>query len=265
MTQKMSVLVMSCDAFEDVWQPFFTLFEKYWAECPFQKYFCTDIKPVQQKGFTPITVGKDFAWSYRFKYALEQLTTPYVLFLQDDFFLMKPADNLRIFRYLDILEKEQAAILRIFPTPAPNSPYKFYKDIGLVDKNVSYRVSCQATIWNREVLLELINETDNIWAFEIEGTKRSNEIEKPFLSVVVDEMGEPLEAGNYAYSYFCTAVFKGKWMRGAVELCRTEGIELDFSKRQVETLWQEKRRYIYDRTPKILQKYVWYLFFKILK
>jgi len=262
---KLSVLVMSCDAFEDVWQPFFTLFERYWADCPFPTYFCTDANPVNQKNFISITPGKNLAWSYRLKYALEQLKTPYVLFLQDDFFLLKPADTARILRYVEILEKEQAGLLRIFPTPPPNSPFKSYEDVGLIHKNVPYRVSCQAAIWDKEVLLQLINETENIWAFEIEGTKRANAIEKPFLSVFVDDKGQPLEIGNYAFTYFCTAVLKGKWMRGAIEVCKKENISLNLSKRPVETWWQENRRYIYDRTPVFLQKYMWFLLFRVLK
>lgn len=261
----LSILVMSCDAFEDVWQPFFTLFERYWADCPFPKYFCTDEKPVQQQGFIPIAIGKNLAWSYRLKHALQQIETPYVLFLQDDFFLMKQADTARIMRYVGILEQEQAGILRIFPTPPPDLAFKNYEDIGLIAKNVPYRVSCQAAIWDKEVLLQLINETENIWGFEIEGTKRANDIEKPFLSVFVDDKGTPLEIGNYAYTYFCTAVLKGKWMRGAIELCKKENIALDLSKRPVETWWQENRRYIYDRTPQFLQRYMWYLLFRILK
>lgn len=260
----LSILVMSCDAFEDVWQPFFILFDKYWKDCPYPKYFCTDIKPVNQLGFTPITVGQNLAWSYRLKKALEQIDTQYVLFLQDDFFLMKPADTARINKYLEIIKKEHAGLLRIFPTPPPTTSFKNYEDIGLVEKNTPYRVSCQAAIWDKEVLLELINDTENIWAFEIEGSKRANEIAKPFLSVYEDEMGVPLEAGNYAYTYFCTAVLKGKWMRGAVRLCRTEGISLDFTKRPIETWWQEKRRYILDIAPNPLKKYVHFLCFRVL-
>jgi hypothetical protein len=261
---KLSILVMSCDAFEDVWQPFFILFNKYWADCPFPKYFCTDSKSVFQRGFIPITVGDNLAWSYRLKKALEKIDTPYILFLQDDFFLMKAADTERIKKYLEIIHTEHAGLLRIFPTPPPNKPFKSYTDIGFIEKNVPYRVSCQAAIWDKEVLLELINETENIWAFEIEGSKRANEIDKPFLSVFVDKAGTPLEAGNYAYTYFCTAVLKGKWMRGAVRLCRNEGIELDFNKRKVETWWQEKRRYLLENSPESLKKYVHFLLFRVL-
>jgi hypothetical protein len=261
----LAVLVMSCDAFDDVWQPFFLLFQKYWADCPFPKYICTDAKPTKQEGFIDLTPGKNLAWSYRLKYALQQIPQRYVLFLQDDFFLIKNADNQRLIKYLQIIKQEQAGILRVFPIPAPDLPFKDYEDIGLVAKSVPYRVSCQAAIWDKEVLLQIINENENIWQFEIEGTKRSDEIEKPFLSVYEDKMGTPLEHGNYAYTYFCTAVLKGKWMRGAVKLCEQEGIVLDLERRRVETWWEENRRYLYDRTPKVLQKYMWFLLFRVLK
>jgi hypothetical protein len=261
----LAIIVMSCDAFEDVWQPFFTLFNRYWADCPFPKYFCTDAKPAQQDGFIDITPGKNLAWSYRLQYALRQIPQKYVLFLQDDFFLLKPANTQKIIQYLAIIQQENAGVLRIFPSPPPSESYKNYTTVGLLKPYTPYRVSCQAAIWDKDVLLELVNPTENIWAFETEGTQRSNALSQVFLSVYIDEAGEPLEKGDYAYTYFCTAVYKGKWMRGAVAMCEQEGIHIDLTKRPVETWWLEKRRYLYDHTPNPLQKYVWYLLFKVLK
>ncbi len=262
---ELAVLVMSCDAFADVWQPFFTLFRRYWADCPFPCYICTDTIPVSEKGFVSLTPGKNYTWSFRLRYALQQIPQRYVLFLQDDFFLLKAADNQRLLQYLEIIQKEQAGLLRVFPTPPPDVAFKSYQDIGLVNLNAPYRVSCQAAIWDKEVLLQIIDETETIWQFEIEGSKRSNAIAKPFLSVYEDENGTPLEYGNYAFTYFCTAVLKGKWMRGAVTLCKKEGISLNLSKRKVETLWEEKRRWLYEKTPVFLQKYIWFLLFRVLK
>lgn len=262
----LAIIVMSCDAFEDVWQAFFTLFDRYWADCPFPKYFCTDTKPAKQTGFIDITPGKNLAWSYRLQYALQEIPQKYVLFLQEEFLLLKPADSKRVIEYLALLQKENAATLRIFPSPAPQSSYKDYTNIGLIEPDAPYRVSCQAAIWDKEVLLsEVIKADENIWQFELEGSKRSKNISKPFLSLYIDEAGEPLENGNYPYTYFCTAISKGRWMRGAVAVCKKEGIQIDFTKRTVETWWIETRRYLYDHAPAPLQKYVWYLLFKVLK
>src|ERR1041384_5983428 len=90
-----AVLVMSCDAFEDVWHPFFVLFGRYWPDCPFPVYFCTETKPCKQPGITPLLPGK-LPWSARLRYAIDAIPQEYILFLQDDFFLIKKADSQRI-------------------------------------------------------------------------------------------------------------------------------------------------------------------------
>jgi hypothetical protein len=51
-------------------------------------------------------------------------------------------------------------------------------------------------------------------------------------------------------------VTKGKWMRGAVDLCRKENIEIDLSVRGVETGWEEIKRKFYLNLPMSLRK-VW--------
>jgi hypothetical protein len=33
-----SILVVSCDGYQDLWKPFFSCFLKYWPDCPFPVY-----------------------------------------------------------------------------------------------------------------------------------------------------------------------------------------------------------------------------------
>ena len=40
--QLCSVLVPSCDAYADLWIPFFALFWRYWSDCPFPVYLGTN-------------------------------------------------------------------------------------------------------------------------------------------------------------------------------------------------------------------------------
>ena len=79
-----AVLVMSCDAYEDIWCAFYTLFNKYW-KCPYKVYFGSETK--DNKNFT--TIKTQGSWTSRVRQTLEQLDTKYVIFLLDDFFLRK--------------------------------------------------------------------------------------------------------------------------------------------------------------------------------
>jgi len=97
----------------------------------------------------------------------------------------------------------------------------------------------------------------------LNGTRRSNAIDLPFLSVPVDEHGHPVEKGNYAFTYFCTAVRRGLWMRGAVELCKREKIPIDLQTRGVESRWLVARERIYGHSPSFLKPYVNYVLQKL--
>ncbi len=253
----LSVLVMSCDPFDDVWKPFFTLFKRYWPNCSYPKFFCTDANPVQEAGFVPLTPGKGLAWSFRLKYAVEQIQTPYVLFLQDDFFLEKPVLEADIEEVLTIQRQEKAGLMRIFPTPGPDRPYKAYPQVGLVSQNADYRISCQAAIWERNTLLQLIDETENIWQFELEGTKRAQKLDKLFLSVYTH-----YHNGHYPVPYFCTAVLKGKWMRSVLPLLEKENLKVDFKRRGVQSRYEAWRDRVFANSPKPVQGYVWLMLYK---
>ena len=35
---KFAILIVSCDKYSDLWDPFFKLFFKFWPDCPFNIY-----------------------------------------------------------------------------------------------------------------------------------------------------------------------------------------------------------------------------------
>jgi hypothetical protein len=41
-SDNLAVIVVSCDLYSDVWKPFFTLFFKYWNDCPFPVYLTSN-------------------------------------------------------------------------------------------------------------------------------------------------------------------------------------------------------------------------------
>ena len=39
-----SILINSCDAYEDIWEPFFRCFSENWPDCPYPIYLNTETK-----------------------------------------------------------------------------------------------------------------------------------------------------------------------------------------------------------------------------
>ena len=83
----LTVLVASCDAYNDVARNFIGLFRKYWQDCPFEVVFVTEEKIVDSEGCgfdRNILCGPGGSWCSRLVKALDEIKTPYVLMLCDD-------------------------------------------------------------------------------------------------------------------------------------------------------------------------------------
>ena len=222
---KVAVLISSCDKYQDLWSPFFTLFFRYWPDCPYPVYLGTNNLKYNNKRVKMIAIGDEVDWSSDFRCMLERISQQYVIVLMEDFLLIKSVDTTKIDRLITYMEAKGAGCLRLFPCPGPDLPCLDNPEVGEISKGADYRSSLQAAIWNKQTLLELLREGESAWELEINGTKRTNDLDVPFLCVT----------GDSPIPYFCTGVVKGKWVREAVELCEKEGIEVDLTVRSVQT------------------------------
>lgn len=219
-----AILVTSCDAYQDLWDPFFTLFFRYWPDCPYPIYLGTIHRMYDDHRVKTIAVGVDTDWSYRFRCMLEQIPYPYVIVLMEDYLLTQYVDTVKIDKLITHIVNERAGCLRLYPCPGPDLPCLDNPEVGEISKGADYRLSLQAAVWDKQTLLELLRDGESAWKLEINGTKRTNDLSVPFLCVT----------GDSPISYL-GGVVKGKWARGAVELCEKEGIKVDLNARSVQT------------------------------
>ncbi len=202
-----TVLVTSCDAYRDVEGPFVQLFRRYWPECPFELVVNGETGCVD--GFDrAVLTGKGKTWSAMLVEALEQIATPYVIVMMNDYYLSGPVDTANVLRRLAEAKEKDALNYRLCPNP-PRAV-----------KNTAYAVSCQVGIWNRKFLIDLARRTKSAWEFERYGSFMFDESDpRPIL--VTEKQEFP----------FLDVVHKGYWEKYGVELLRREGIDYDFSKR----------------------------------
>jgi hypothetical protein len=222
---KTAVLISSCDSYQDLWEPFFTLFFRYWPDCPYPVFLSTNHLTYDHPRVKTIKIGDDTDWSSGFRCTLEQILHPYVIVMMEDFLPIKSVDTAKIERLINYLERKKAGCLRLFQCPGPDIDCLDNPDVGEISKGSDYRLSLQAAIWNKQVLLDLLCEGESAWELEINGTNRTNDLNVPFLCVT----------GDSPIPYFCTGVVKGKWIKEAVKLCETEGIEVDLTVRSMQT------------------------------
>jgi hypothetical protein len=220
-----AVVISSCDKYRDLWPPFFTLFFRYWPDCPYPVDLITNFDVYPDTRIRTIRMGRDRNWSSIFAGTLRQISEPLVLVMMEDYLLDRPVDTRRIRELVDYLKSRRAACVRLLPVPGPDAPCPDNPQVGEIRKGAEYRLSLQAAIWDRQVLLKLLRWGESAWELERFGSKRTDSLEAPFLSVRRDlPEGPPLH-------YFCTAVVRGMWLPEAVQLCEKEGIRVDLSAR----------------------------------
>lgn len=213
-----AILVASSDGYQDLWRPFITLFDRYWADCPYPVYFGSNAMSYEGEGIRPLAVGHEADWTASFQAMLEAIPHRYVIVLLEDYFLTKPVDTARIAELARLLAEEDGACLRLIAVPGAPQPGVHDPHIGELPRGTPYRLSLQAAIWNRETLLSLLEPGESPWELELVGSSRTNTLPQPFLSVVQDS--PPV------LPYFCTGVVRGVWLRDALTLLRREGIDV---------------------------------------
>ena len=77
-----ALVVMSCDAYEDVARHFFNLKRKYMPWWNNHCYYINETRDFHEDGVTTINAGKDLNWNGRFKKALSMIPEKYILYMQ---------------------------------------------------------------------------------------------------------------------------------------------------------------------------------------
>jgi hypothetical protein len=234
MTEKYSILVNSSDGFEDCWDPFFTLFRKYWPQCgvpillntekkiwqhPEINIHCTVVQEAQKNRLT---------WSECLINALDQIKTPLVLYFQEDYFIHQPvraeAISLAAKYMTDHPEIKHIALTK----HGSVGPYEVYDVDWLlkIRQNARYRISTQAALWRVDALKSYLCPEENGWMFEIYGTWRANNRAEIFLCVAHDG-----DHGGPVIDYLHTGIIKGKWLSDIRNVFAENNIKIDYSKR----------------------------------
>lgn len=217
-----AVAVLSCDKYADCWMPFFKLKEKYWRSCPFDTYLITEGQLQDRPAGCHFIGINESIWSKRVREGLSQISTKYVIILMDDFFLRKKVDTKRIQRLIERFP-ENAACFSFDINNDRNALHSEVKGFVKRPRNAEYRLSCQAALWNRQKLIELLAEDCNPWHWES--------------SVPSSDYDFYINCTNhwtfdYGKKNILFGIFRGKWYRrDVVPLFKREHIEVDYSKR----------------------------------
>ena len=206
---KYAILVNSCDAYSDLWEPFFYLLRRNWPEsldcniylntetinkCQYdEKVICINTKPEK----------KDM-WGKRLINALSSIQEKYVIVVMDDFFLRKQVNIDAINESIELLEKDDNNAV-VYYSNTLSSEFEHTKEdlIVPIPAGTPYRLNTAPGIWKTKKLLKYIKKSDNPWAWEFFGTCRTNHSKDVFYTV--------WDKKRAVYDY-AHAIYRGKWL-----------------------------------------------------
>lgn len=226
-----TLIMTACAAYADLIEINITLMKKYWPDCNLKKICVVDtindeIKKIA--GFFDLLIevpqsiaGKNLL---RVRKALELIDTPYVMMVQDDFFLCDFVRNERLEQVLNFAKQHNAGTVALL------YKYEKHKKASRVQSNIEfrkcsadevYRISMQNIFWKTTYLKALVDRYESPADFERQGSGAS--------SVLVENV-YCLRNGHEIYPSV-DAINRGKWRLGVTAFLKEQGIDYDSQKR----------------------------------
>lgn len=231
-SDKVTMVVNSCDAYQDVWPLFFCALDEFWPKHQFEVVINSESeveKRIKNKAsLTSLDKRDNKAWGLRLLKTLDSIQTEYVIMVYDDYILESSVDVERVNNILGFMdENPNVAVFYLnavcYKTHIDDeaAPYRQLKD------NVDYRLNSAPAVWRRKDLMKYIGENDDPWAWEVFGSYRTFKDGKEFYS-------QSAEKNNiYVYPFRKGgAIYRGKWVEDVVvPKAKKYELNIDFSKR----------------------------------
>ena len=249
MNQRCSVVVMSCDKYEEAWNPFFSLLRQYWPENDRPVYIVTEEKTCTITNVTTICAG-GISWSSRLVKATEQISSEYVILLLDDFFMMGAVNESEIQRMLSIMDENNEIACVYFKHSSPQTNEKRIFDNYIeMEHDKKYIVNFQAAVWRRDALIRIVRKGNTAW--DIEENPQNNELnDKDVLLCAASGTPDTFENDVFPYLWAIHTgygICKSQWLWNNKKLFRQHGIKVKYRQLKYMPYWRFKMSKITKR------------------
>ena len=232
-----TIIVNSCDSYDDVWLPFFSALKDMWPDCKYKIILNTEHKNFKFDGLEIISLnlsaedGKK-PWGWRLRKALTLVNTEFVITLFDDFILESPVDYAKLEQCIsDMKVNSDIAAFYFNNIPGPNTLDSRFPEFELIGSRNDYRLNSAPAIWRTKQLLEFTGEIDSPWAWEFFGSARTYRSSKLFYCARTGK------EDTFVYNYSLGgAIRRGKWVLNVIRpAVQKYGISLDLEKRGISS------------------------------
>lgn len=229
----MAIFVLSCDKYNDVWDEFFNLKDRYWADCNFQWYVVTESLKCQRDGVQ--TINYNGNWSTRFRNAVKFIDAKYICTFLDDYFITDVVDNNRINQLLDFIEENKVSFLNMddgFNHIQKTPNLEHYNDEMLViPPHQEYGVDTAGAIWDKQYLLEKLGDGDySAWQFELDRCIEAKS-EEGLSGLILLDTKQSLNISKIP------VIIQGAYYPPALKYFKERGYTIDCHDRRIMSQW----------------------------
>ena len=254
--ENVAILVVSWDGYQDVWQPFFHCFFKYWPDCPYPVFLGSNSLSYPHSRVSPILIGPDTDYSSNLIAMLEYVKQDWIMFWIDDVLLSGTVDTAKVRSMVNQARHRKAGYLRLNIIPYSITSLTLPLDRGQqiikVPKGLEYRVGMGLCLWNKNTLLKVLRPGETAWEIERQVTIRSFGLDEEFFSVPKGFIAEPLFPWIHG-------VLKGVWTWESVRFLRQEGLQESLGERPQQSYWD----YIYLKIYRLIRYNVYRLLLRL--
>lgn len=231
---KFTIIVNSCDKYEDAWEPFFKLLKLQWPECSnFEIILNTETKVYNCDFLNIRTIcGGNTTWSIRLKNVLKSIDSELVVFLLEDYFLKSPVNQKDFWEIVDYMIKENVGYMGLKYRPnrlLKNGSLPKEKFIERDKLPVNLRLPLVSSMWNRKYFIKMLRNHESPWDFEQYAGIRSKRLTQKVLDINNNE-----GFFNAIFDYdvelkYGIGITNGKWlMPKTKEFLDTYGFKVNY-------------------------------------
>lgn len=227
MSEKMSIVVVGCDAYSDIAEYYLWFLHKNWSDCRYPIYIATETHNFKDEKANNVICGKGSTWTGRAIQAINSTDSQYILLTVDDIYISEKVDSAKFEEILSFMELEKIKYYRI---PVFRTTSKFEKaypeneNAEMIPTKKPYAVSIGTAIWDRNEILRILGD----------GTKSAWDLENDFSEMSIGGNGEYIDKYVSDKRFLLHSVHMvkaGKWIPKAANLMNQKGYEIDYSKR----------------------------------
>lgn len=227
-----TLIVNTCDKYEEAWYPFFELLKKYWPDRQMEIVLNTETKIYKHEGLNIkcINYSGDGEWSDRLINVLEQIDSKYVILLLEDFFFQNYVKQAEIDNCLRRMEdNDNIGVFYFKHITGHDLQSDKFLEYNVMNKNNKYILNCQAALWNKSALLEVLVPGENPWIMEEEGHLRLNSSKEFYCS----NSGTYNDSSSNVFNYLWAmstgyGICKSKWLWNNKKLFRKNHIQVQY-------------------------------------